>query len=986
MTGIGSKDQARWDYHDLMLHRIHEILLVASPYDAFILEEDGRLTEQILSEYLGMNLTYAPRAWRASTATEAMDMLSTKNYDLVIVLLRISDMDPVTFAGRVKEKHPGMPVILLAYDASEVSYLQDHIYRGSIDKVFVWSGNASVFPVIIKYIEDKKNAERDILRGDVRAIVMVEDNPEYYSRILPRLYSEILYHTRALMDQSLNATHRLLRLRARPKILFCSTFEEAQEYVQKFRDNLLGIISDIRFPRNGNPDDTAGLKLAEWVRELDPHMPFLLQSSRQDAREMAKELGVDFINKNSNTLLQELRNFMKENFGFGDFVFRDGSGKELARATNMLELEERLRTVSDSAIAYHATRNHFSNWLAARGEFWIASRMRPVEISDFPDMAALRQYLIGSIGTTRHVRRAGRVEEYVTGPLDPSANFMRIRGGSLGGKARGLAFANSLIESSGLDKRFPDISIRIPRTVVIGTDEFDEFMEKNNLWEVAFKTLSDKALVKKFVSAKISDGLGEFLKLYLKETKVPLAIRSSGLLEDMQYRSFAGMYATFMVSNVGGRVSERVKKVGEAVRLVYASTFSQEVKSAADTLSQRLEDEKMGVMIQEVVGQRFRNRFYPTFSGVAHSLNYYPVSYMKRDEGIVYVALGLGRTVVEGGKALRFSPKYPTILPQFYSTEAMLENSQTYFYALNMDDPTDLVSRGEEGNLVRYMLKDAEMDGSLRHVASVITPEDDIVRDSLNYPGIRVVTFANILKMNTFPLTETVSELLDLGHQALGCPVELEFAVNLFSGSEKKPEFCLLQIRPMAVDRVDQDLPSDGPDTERVVCRSHLSLGNGRVEGIKDIICVKPDIFDPKKTAAMAQQIGEFNRRFGSGSGYLLMGPGRWGSADPWLGIPVKWDQISRARVIVEVGTEELRIDPSFGSHFFQNVTSFRIGYLTVGHRSREDFVDWQWLTGQAAHEESNQVKWIALPEPMEIWIDGQTGTGIVLKPNQTTP
>ncbi|MFQ6038060.1 MAG: PEP/pyruvate-binding domain-containing protein, partial [Candidatus Aminicenantales bacterium] len=596
-----------------------------------------------------------------------MEMLSQRNYDLIIALLRISDMDPITFAGRVKEKHPDIPVVLLVYDTSELRHLQDQIYGGPVDKVFVWGGNASVFPVIIKVIEDRKNAERDIRGGDVRAVVVVEDNPEYYSRILPRIYSEVLYHTRALMDKSVNATHRLLRLRARPKILFCSTYEEAQAYVQKFKDNLLGIISDIRFPRNGVLDDRAGLKLAEWVREVDPHMPFLLQSSRQDAREMADELGVDFINKTSNTLLQELRDFIKENFGFGDFVFRDQTGKEVARATNMMELEECLRTVPDWAIAYHATRNHFSNWLAARGEFWIASHMRPVQISDFPDMAALREYLIESIGTTRHVRRAGRVEEYVSGPPDPSANFMRIRGGSLGGKARGLAFANSLVESSRPEKRIPGVTVRIPRTVVIGTDEFDEFMEKNNLWELVFGRSGEEALTEKFVSAKLSDDLTKFLKLYLRDVKSPLAVRSSGLLEDMQYRSLAGMYATYMVPNVSGRLSDRVRTVSQAIKLVYASMFSREAKSTAEALSQRLEDEKMGVIIQELVGQRHGDRFYPTFSGVAHSLNYYPVSYMKREEGIVYVALGLGRTIVEGGKALRFSPKYPAILPQFYS-------------------------------------------------------------------------------------------------------------------------------------------------------------------------------------------------------------------------------------------------------------------------------------------------------------------------------
>lgn len=971
-----------WNYHDLMLHRVHEILLVASPYDAYILEQDGRLTEQILTEYLGMNLSYAPRAWRASSAKEAMKLLSRQKFDLVIALLRIPDLDPVTFGSRVKEKHPHIPVILLVYDTTELAALQPHLHEDAIDKVFVWSGDAHVFPVIIKYVEDGKNVKRDIEKGDVRAIIVVEDNPRYYSIILPRIYSEVLYHTRALMDKSLNDAHRLLRLRARPKILLASSFEEAQEFVKICKNNLLGIISDIRFPRNGVLDDEAGFRLVKEVRKQDSHLPFVLQSTRAEAEPEVRALDVEFLNKRSEKLLQDLSDFIRENFGFGDFIFRYENGEVAAQASTFLELQKSLKTVPDESIVYHATRNHFSNWLAARGEFWIASRMRPVEISDFGSLDDLRAYLIDAIDTTRHVQRAGRVVEQSSDSFDASTNFMRFGGGSLGGKARGLAFAYSLIESEALDDRFPEVTIRIPRTVAIGTQEFGSFMQKNDLWDFALGSPDARELEDRFLSFSLSSDLIRFLKVYLKETKYPISVRSSGLLEDLQYHSLAGIYATYMLPNSSGPVSSRLKKLGDAIKLVYASTFSEEAKSTVEASSHRLEDERMAVIIQELVGQRNSNRFYPTFSGVVRSLNYYPVSYMKREEGIVYVALGLGRMIAEGGRTLCFSPRYPSILPQFYSPEAMLENSQMEFYALNLDKADAILDEGEEGNLDRYRLKEAEEDGVLRHVGSVLTKQDNIVRDSLSYPGIRLVTFANILKTRLFPLAEIVNTLLGIGRKALGCPVELEFACNLYSGQETKPEFCLLQIRPMIIDSFDQVIDIETRDREQLICRSTLALGNGRMEDIRDIIFVEPHPFDPAKSAIMAQQIGEFNREISASDRYLLIGPGRWGSADPWLGIPVKWGQISKAKVIVEVGTKDLGIDPSFGSHFFQNVTSFRLGYLTVDHRSRIDSIDWDWLSRIPAHRDLSFVKWVKLNDPVSVWIDGTSGNAIVVKPH----
>lgn len=975
-----SSEIRQWNYHDLMLHRIHEILLVASPYDAYILEEDGRLTEQILTEYLGMNLSYAPRVWRASTAARAMEMLSKRRYGLVITMLRISDMDPFSFGSQVKRKYPRIPIILLVYDSSELSYIKEEIHKSDIDKIFVWGGNAGVFPAIIKYIEDMKNVKRDVKKGDVRAIIVVEDNPAYYSRILPRIYSQIVQQTRALIDKSLNDAHRLLRLRARPKILLASSYEEAEKYFKKYHNNLLGIISDIRFPRKGELDANAGFKLAEWVRSIDPSVPILLQSTKDYLEEKANKLNVSFLSKKSKTLLQELSEFILNNFGFGDFEFRLPNGKVVAKASDLRELQMRLKTVPKKSIIYHAGKNHFSNWLAARGEFWMASKVRRVQTSDFENIEELRDFLIKAVDTTRQVRTAGRIVKYTGGPILSSATLIRVRNGSLGGKARGLAFANSMIGSSGLKEKFPEIIIRIPRVVVIGTDEFDDFMKKSDLWKFALEENDFRKIRQRFVQGNLSKKLKYFLKAFLKDVKYPIAIRSSGLLEDMQYQSLAGMYATYMLPNSSGSVKERIELLEQAIKLVFASMFSQEVKATIESSTHRLEEEKMAVIIQELVGQRFNNRFYPTFSGVAKNLNYYPVSYMNRAEGVVYVALGLGRTIAEGGKVLRISPKYPDILSQFYSTDAMLESSQNEFYALDMTKEQNLLKEGEENNLKIYSLADAESDGVLLHVGSVVTPEG-IVRDSLSYPGVRIVTFARILKMKIFPLAELVQELLVIGNRELGCPVELEFACILNSNKTEKSEFSLLQIRPMASENYNRSYRIEEVKNDELICKSSIALGNGILNEIQNIICIKIDSFDISKSKEIANQIGELNSTFSKKQKYLLIGPGRWGTADSWLGIPVKWRQISKVKVIVEIGTKDLKPDPSFGSHFFQNVTSFRVGYLTVGYRSRNDFVDWNWLNVQKASHETKYIKLIKLDKPISVWIDGQTGQSIIIKP-----
>ena len=968
-----------WNWHDLMRFRIHEILLVASPYDAYILEEDGRLTEQIYQEYIGMNLSSAPRVSQVSTAAEAMEFLSKNRCDLIITMPRLADMDPVAFCRDLRKKHSRKPLIMLAYNMAELEGIPDDLLNTLVDRIFIWSGDASVFPAVIKYVEDIRNSSNDIRNGNVRAIIVVEDNPDYYSMFLPTIYTEIIYHTGQLMDKSLNDAHRLLRMRGRPKILLATTYEEAEKLYQKYRDNLLGVISDIRFPKNGKPDKRAGIKLAKWIRKSDETMPIILQSSQEDMAKQADDIGTYFLNKFSDTFIRELRQVILENFGFGDFVFRNPNGRELQRVTNMYDFQENITAVPDESLKFHASHNHFSNWLAARGEFRAASLLRPLTLADFATVSALREFLIETITESRKDVRRGQIVDYSTDSFDPSTTLVRIGGGSLGGKARGLAYANRLISRSNLQDKFPDVEIRVPNLGVIGTDYFDEFMSMNKLWSYALRAKQDKRVRLKFLSSELPSDLIEVLKNYLQKVKHPLAVRSSGLLEDSKVLSLAGVYSTFMLPNNSSRINDRLEQLVSAIKLIYASMFLQESKALMASLLHNPEQEKMAVIIQELVGEIHGAYFYPTFSGTALSMNYYPISYLKREDGIAHTALGFGKIIMEGDRCLRFSPKYPSILPQFYSPEAMLENSQRYFYALPLDS-SEAEMDSDDDDLHKLGLEVAEADGSIRDIASVLTGEDNVLRDSLQYKGPRIITFANILKWKTFPLADMLVELLKLGEEAFGSPIEAEFCVNL-KGSKKLPEFCLLQMRPMASEAYRAATDVTDINKDDTICRSSLILGNGIIDDIYDIIFIEPQKFDASRTVDIAREIEKLNEEFKSSQRYVLMGPGRWGSADPWLGIPVNWKQISRAKVIVEAGLENFHIDPSFGSHFFQNVTSLRVGYFTVNPKGKGDSLDWKWLQMQKVHKETTHLKWLKFEEPLAIQMDGRIGAGAIIKP-----
>ena len=967
---------------DLIFHRIHEILLVASPYDSFVLEEDGRLTEQILHEFMGMNFSNAPRVWHSSTAADGLTMLSRQDFDLIVVMMRIADMDPILFCSKIKELYPQKPVILLAFDESEIKQLPEKFQQSSIDNVFIWSGNANVLLAIVKLLEDKMNIKRDIKKADVRCIILIEDSPRYYSLILPMIYKEISHQVKEMVDKSASDHERLLYMRGRPKILLARTYEEAERYFKRFRMSTLGIISDIRFPKKGKLDKNAGVKFARWARSIDPSIPIMLQSQHNKNANLAKEVQAHFLYKDSPTLLRELRDFLVSNFGFGDLIFRTPKGKEIIRVSDLNELINAIQTVPESSLRYHAKSNHFSNWLAAHGYLGLASKVRPINYADFKDSVAHRNYLIELINNTIQNRKARQVVEIQRDKFDHSKRFIQISGGSLGGKARGLAFAQKMIRSSSIRKSYPEVKINIPHVAVIGTDSFDEFMRENNLWNDALSNKSNKQINNRFLKSTFNKSLIASLKLFIKSVKYPLAVRSSSLLEDSQYQPLSGMYATYMLPNNQSKAHERLDALITAIKLVYASTFYQDPKSLISRSVHRIEEEKMAVILMEMVGQNYNDRYYPTFSGTAQSFNFYPTSYMKRNEGVAHLALGLGRTIANGEKSLRFSPKYPGILPQHYSIKATIESSQNSFYAMRLNGNNSSFLKNEDKNLSAFSLKTAEKDGSLKWSGSVVANEDNIIRDSLSQDGTRVITFTPILKWSMFPLVEILNDLLEMGKDSLGCEVEIEFAVNIFEDQNTSPEFSLLQIKPMVMGGSRDLVNMDNEPSKSILCNSKVTLGDGFIDHVQHVVFVDPKKFRAANTKAIAKEINRFNKLMLNKS-YILVGPGRWGSADPWLGIPVSWEQISGARAIVEIGIKDFPVDPSFGSHFFQNITSMRLGYFTIDRDSKDEGFDYSWLKKQKVVKNKKFTTCYELERPLRIKIDGQSGNGIILKPKE---
>jgi len=963
-------------FQDLMQYRVHEILLVASPYDAFILEQDGRLSEQILTEFKGLNLSYAPRIWSAHTAENALTMIKERSYDLVIIMLRISDMNPIKFAKKIKKQYPRKPIILLAFDESEIKALQG--MNEEFDNIFIWTGDSHVFAAIIKYVEDKKNVKRDIQVGDVRVILLVEDNVRYYSTLYPEIYKELLYYTKELMSKSFNDSHRLIRMRARPKILLAKTYEEAKKYFNTYQRNIIGILSDIRFPESGKYGKS-GIKLAKYIKSKEPYLPILMLSNREDYAEEAESITGHFISKKSEYLFKEIKEFIVSNLGFGDLILRNTKGKKIKSVSSIEELKKALEKLPLESIEYHASRNHFSNWLSIRGEFNLANKFREIGPKKFKTLKKRKEYHIELL--TNHIEDIdkGPVVEFSSKLSDQKHNFIKIGSGSLGGKARGLAFAANNLKNSKILKKYSNINIRVPNVVVIGTDEFDAFMAKNKLWDIALNESNNNVIIEYFLNAKLDRKLIKDIKALLKNTTYPLAVRSSSLSEDSQYQSLSGMYSTFMLPNSSESFQDRLNQVCEAIKRIYASTFFVAPKSLINKISHRTEEEKMAVIIMEMIGKKHEERFYPTFSGVAQSYNYYPTSYINRNDGVAYLALGLGKTVVEGKKTLRFCPKYPNLIQQFYSTKSIIESSQHEFYALDINNGKNPMIRGESHNLKNYDLDIAEQDSELKYVGSVIPKNENILRDSLSYEGTRIVSFSNILKWKTFPLSNILKDLIKFGKNSLGCPVEFEFAVNIYEeSSEIAADFCILQMKPMLIEGLIKDADYINKKSDNIFFETNLAMGDGMVSNIQNIVMVKIDSFETSKTPDIAKELEQINKKISAKNPYLLVGPGRWGSSDPWLGIPVTWEQISGAKSIIEMNIPELNTDPSFGSHFFHNLTNLRIGYLTQD--KNDTSFDIKWLDNCKVKKETKYLKWITLKEPLMIQIDGSTGKAIILK------
>ncbi|QQS38329.1 MAG: histidine kinase [Ignavibacteriales bacterium] len=974
-----------------MRHKIREILLVSSLYDYYLFEEDGRLYELIRQEYQTLNLSQAPEITHVTTGEEALELAnSDTHFDLIITTLHIEDMHVVKFAQMFRKAGNDAPIILLAYDNRERKELVSNYDTSIFERIFIWQGDYRLLIGIIKYAEDRLNVENDSSSVGVQSIILVEDNVKFYSSYLPLIYTEIFNQSQRLISEGVNLTHKFLRMRARPKILLCTNYEEAWSYFEKYEEFVLGIITDINFKYQGVKDPEAGIKFAMNVKAKQKDIPILLQSSNPEFAERAHQVGASFIVKGSPRLLHELRNFMVNNFGFGDFVFQTPGGQIVGRAQNLRELEEQLRIVPDESILYHAEGNHFSKWLKARTEFWLAHKLRPSKVTDFQSITHLRNELINALKSYKGYRQRGIITDFNKETFDPKNSFARIGSGSLGGKARGLGFINTLINNNKVRHRFEDVEIVVPSAIVIATDMFDQFLAENKLDVFALHETDDDIITQRFIEAdKIPSTLIDKLIEYLEVIKDPLAVRSSSLLEDSQFQPFAGVYETYMIPNNNPDIKVRFAELIQCIKCVYASTFYRKAKDYMKATAYRLEEEKMAVIVQRLVGAPREERFYPDFAGVAKSYNFYPVPPQKSTDGIAQVALGLGWTVVAGGNTVRFCPRYPKHLLQFFSTKETIKNAQQDFYALNLSRETPHnLSKPLDVLVQRYDLEIAEGDQTLNYVGSTYSAENDAVYDGISRHGNRVVTFAPILKHKAFPLAEILDLLLELGTWGMGVPIEIEFAVNLKVEIDKPKEFALLQMRPLVISHESEELDVDSDSADELLCHSQQVLGNGIIGGLYDVVVVDYQKFERAKSREAANEVSHINTRLvNEKRPYLLIGVGRWGSLDPWLGIPVTWDQIAGAAAIVESGFKDLNVTPSQGSHFFQNITSFRIGYFTVNAAFDMGFIDWDWLRDQNAEEELEFTRHIRFDKPITVKINGHKNRGIILKPgsNGTT-
>jgi len=994
-TPEGEYELPSQSYHTLMPFKVREILLVSSLYDAYIIEEEGLISELVIGEYRHLLLSSPPRVTRVTSGQKALSKIKTNKYDLVITMSKNIGMDPFAFGRKIKEQCPDLAVIILATDAADLLVCEERIEEKGIDKVFFWYGDTSLFMAIIKYVEDKINAKYDTVNGDVRVIIFIEDSIRYYSLFLPIIYTEIVKQTQRSISEDINEMQRLLRRRARPKILLANNFEEGVALYEHYKDYVLGVISDVKFKRNGKEDTKAGHDFIQFVTKDNKYIPTMLQSSDAKNRKRAEELGAFFLYKNSPTLLEDFDHFMLKHLGFGDFIFLLPKNKnvktlhesttEIARASNMKEFEKTIQKVPLESIRFHANRNDFSNWLMARGEFQLAMKLRPKKVTDFNNLDEIRKHLTQVFNEARRERHLGVMTDFSKEKFEFESSFTKIGGESLGGKGRGIAFVRALFSRYELYNKYKNVNILVPNTVVIGTKEFDNFISENDLYKKlnSKKILPDNEIAKIFLKGNFSDQLKKKLTKVLKNFKSPLAIRSSSLLEDSQNFPFAGLYSTYMLPNNHKNISVRLNQLCQAIKLIYASVFYKDAKAYIESTASKTEEEKMAIVIQEMIGNDYQGKFYPTFSGVAQSYNFYPISHQKREDGIASIAIGLGYSVVGGEKVLRFSPKHPGIIPDFSTPKLVFENTQRELYVLNTKNRNIELTEKEETTLKKIELTEIKDDGPLEYVSSTYDRNDGMIRDGFSKDGPYLITFAGILKYDIFPLASILQDVLEIGARGMGSPVEIEFAVNFDKENKKPPIFAILQIRPLVVSQERYEIEWNEEDTRKkdVIIHSKQASGNGVIDSIKDIIYVPPKTFDPSKTIQIADEIGQINKNLAE-TQYVLIGPGRWGTQDRWLGIPVKWSQISGVKVMVETAIEEFNIKPTQGTHFFQNIISKGIGYINVTLNPKESFIDWNWLDSQKAEEQLEYVRHLKLKKPLNVKLDGMSGRALVTRSN----
>ena len=968
-------------FQELMPTKVKEVMLVATLYDSYSIVREGQFSDKIFGEYLQLNLYAAPRFTSVNSVEDALVTLEHRDFDLIIVMAGLDKDAAVNQAQAIGTKRPHIPLLLLANNNSDLRYFQAEGRKlDFIDRIFVWNGNSNVFLAMIKYIEDKKNVARDTQNGNVRVILLVEDSIQYYSRYLPILYTTVMTQTQVLVQEDAkDELHKILKMRARPKVILVDSYEEAVRIINSYRRYMLCVISDVKFEKGGNDDEDAGIDLLKFATEtLKYPIPVLLQSHDISNAQRARSINADFINKNSESLSMDILNFLYRRLGFGNFVFKGQDGKPIMEAENLNEFQEKFRVVPAEALDYHGKRNSFSTWLMARGEINMAEQLRPIKTEDFKSAEELRDFCLNVFQKVRYEKLQGTIVNFDPELISSERLITRLAKGSLGGKGRGIAFICNFIENIDFEQLIPEMNIRIPPTAIIGALEFDKIVEMNNLYDEIYSLNDYKAIRKYFLEAELDKAISERLLQYVKSSEKPLAIRSSGLFEDSLLQPFSGVYATYIIPNNHPDIEVRYNQLETAVKLVYASIFTESAQAYFNAVSYKIEEEKMAVVIQELVGHNYNNKYYPNISGVAQSYNYYPIAYMQPEDGFSVAAVGLGMYVVGGENAYRFCPRYPSINPT--SLKDQIRDSQKEFYALDLaKTDVDLIAKGENAAIKRHRIKEAEKDGTLEHSASTYQMENDDLVPGINGDGPKVIDFSNILKYNYVPLAESLQVLLKLIKEAMGSPVEIEYAIDLEPAQNGLPTFYLLQIKPLIRMEQQIDIDTEVVNHDRILMYAEKGMGNGEVDTITDVVFVDPDNFDKMKTRQMAQDISRFNDTFEKeNKDYILIGPGRWGSRDPFTGIPVSWASISKARIIIEMGLPEFPLDGSLGSHFFHNVTSMNVGYFSVQQNDQSSTLNVDELKKQKVVKRTDFIIHVKFHKPLTVKMNGKERKALI--------